>query len=157
MKDAKFIITKHFFNNPKYKSLSAAAQCHTLIGLLPNTVKPLVAFAYTKGDLLFIVVKHPVGLSELKRDSSINMIKGILRAMNEGARLNNQTSAFSNIKDIKITILKMPLKTLKLAPIIPTKTALKSKAKFKNLAKNQQVFESFERLREVIKERICKP
>ncbi|BCX79214.1 hypothetical protein [Campylobacter sp. 19-13652] len=157
MKDAKSIITKHFFNNPIYKGLSAAAQCHTLIELLPNNVKPLIAFVYAKGELLFIVVKHPVGLSELKRDSSINMIKGLLRAINAGAKLNGQPSALESIKDIRISVLKTPPKQINLTPIPPIKTPLKSKAKFINLAKNKEVFKAFERLRNVIKERICKP
>lgn len=156
MKDAKSIITKHFYNNPKYKTLSAANECGMLMQLMPNNVKPLIYFCYVKAKTLFIVVRHPVGLSELKRDSSINMIKGLLRAIIAGKELQGLSSVFSDVVDIKIYIAKIANKERNLKPLPTIKTALNSRAEFKNLAKNSAVFAAFERLREVIKERNCK-
>lgn len=154
MKDANFIISKHFLNNPLYARLSTASQCRTLIDMLPATVKHLVAFAYARGTTLFIAVRHPVGLVELKRDSSIKTIKGLLRALELGLKACGGEFLLADIKDIKFFITHTISQNSTLAPV--RKTALRAKGEFKNLAKRDDVRAGFERLRVAIKERNCK-
>ena len=147
MKSAKEIIS-HIKTDPLYASFTDRAE---FIGLLSATHKSLIAFIYIKEEILFIAVKHPMGLQELKRDSNINLIKDLLK-MFVKFRPNSE---FSTVKDIKFFVAdrfmqkKFKFKKTEPKDEIPPYFE-KSKGKFKNEIKNPQIYQIFEEIRELI-------
>lgn len=145
MKDAKFLIEHIFSLHIFAKNLRSANECYELLQLIGAAQRRLIAFCYVKGSVLFIAVKHPVGLAELKRDSSINMIKGLLKAF---AR-TRENSVLGQVVDIKFFVTSS-LFYRPAAPMPAKISPLKSEAKFQNLATEPAIHAKFEELRSVI-------
>ena len=163
MKNAKFMIdTIH--ENPLYKEkLSMADECQELLRLMGKSKRFYIAFCYVRAGVLTFVLTHPSGLLELRRDSSINEIKGLLKTfckvkkdsifasviepkpLNEINYIKNKKE--DNIRFIVTKFLKF------FTPQPPQRSNLitpASKGEFKNLAENEQIYKKFEELREIL-------
>ncbi|MBR8462446.1 hypothetical protein KDE13_04260 [Campylobacter sp. faydin G-140] len=147
MKDAKTII-EHIYDYPLLsKNLRRANECHELVSLFPKAHQNLIAFCYVRENTLFFALKHPLGLSELKRDSSIFMIKGLLKTIIS----SRKDSIFTHIKEIKFFVTK--LLKFKEQEHYRTIYRPKSKGEFINLCKDSEFYTKFEELREILKRR----
>ncbi|MGB2552939.1 hypothetical protein ACPF04_07135 [Campylobacter sp. MOP51] len=146
MKDAKFIIN-HIANNPFFYKLKNQSECAKFVKLLSLNHQRIIAFCYVKNSILFFALKHPLGLQEFKRDSNINMLKGLLKIYASA----NEGSILGQISDIKFFVTKNL--RFSATPKIPKKQIYieKSKGKFINLAKNPQIHAKFENIREAIR------
>ena len=163
MKDAKFMIDA-IHENPLYKEkLSMADECQELLRLMGKSKRFYIAFCYVREGILTFVLTHPSGLLELRRDSSINEIKGLLKTfckvkkdsifasviepkpLNEINYIKNKKE--ENIRFIVSKYLKFftPQPTQRSNFITPA-----SKGEFKNLATNEQIYKKFEELREIL-------
>ncbi|MDO5046346.1 hypothetical protein [Campylobacter sp.] len=146
MKDAKFIIN-HIVNSPFFYKLKNQSECAKFIRLLSLNHQRLIAFCYVKNNILFFALTHPLGLQEFKRDSNINMLKGLLKIYASA----NEGSILAQISDIKFFVTKnLRFKT---TPKIQEKSIYieKSKGNFINLAKNPQIHSKFEDIRVAIR------
>ncbi|MBE2985142.1 hypothetical protein CCAL9344_02735 [Campylobacter sp. RM9344] len=147
MKDAKNLI-EHIYKNPLYKNLHKANDCRELVLLMSKTHQSLIAFCYLKHTTLYFALKHPLALQELRRDSSINMIKGLLKAHSSIKKESN----LGSVEDIKFFVTKS------LIFLQPTQNELKilcpkSKGKFANLAKDEKIHAKFEEIRAILQAR----
>lgn len=149
MKDAKFLIENHFYKNPLFKELNGTLECRELLKLMTTTHQSIINFCYVKGSVLYFVLKHPLALSELKRDSNINMIKGLLNIIVK----TRQNSVFCGVQDIKFFVAKQIKFKKPPDPYSPNfiKQTPKSKAQFQNMAINEKIYNKFEELREILK------
>ena len=148
-KSIKQIIT-HVQNSPLYAKFRVRSD---FIKVLPKPWQKLIAFIYTKENVLMIAVKHPLGLQELKRDSSIKLIKDILKIF---AR-THKFSEFSENMEVKFFI---PTRTMskkrkqELARFAHSNSDIiapeKSQGKFANNIKDEKIHKIFEEIREII-------
>lgn len=146
MKDIRTIIKTHFYENPRYYKVSQATQCQEIISFMPESQRDLIAFCYFRQNTFFIALKHPIGLSELKRDSSIYTIKNILK----NHAKSRKDSIFNDAKDIKLFVTNITLAQKNTTQIVKKFTPLQSNGTFINLAKVQEVYDKFEQLRQII-------
>ena len=163
MKNAKFLINT-IHENPLYKEkLSMANECQQLLELMGKAKRFYIAFCYVREGVLTFVLTHPTGLLELRRDSSINDIKRLLKTFckfNKNSVFNsiltpkpiNEINYAKNKKEenIRFVVSKFlkfftPQPTQRSNFIMPA-----SKGEFKNLATNEQIYKKFEELREIL-------
>ena len=142
MKDAKTII-RHIIDNPSYKELKNRSECGEFLKLLSLNHRRLIAFCYEKNGVLFFALFHPLGLQELKRDSSIKMLKGLLKIYSSV----NFDGRLARVTDVKFFVTKR-LKFKKPTDPYETKRiftyAEPAKGEFVNLAKDEQIYAKFE-------------
>ena len=154
MKDAKTII-RHIVDNPFYKELKNRSECGEFLRLLSLNHRRLIAFCYEKNGVLFFALFHPLGLQELKSDSSIKMLKGLLKIYSSV----NFDSRLARVTDVKFFVTKH-LKFKKAINPYEKKQiftyAEPSKGEFANLAKSERIFEGFEKIRLAIKQNLAK-
>ncbi|MCD8212842.1 MAG: hypothetical protein LUC34_02110 [Campylobacter sp.] len=150
MKDAEFLI-EHIYKNPLFKELKSANECRKLVSFMSKTHQNLIAFCYVRGNIIFFALKHPLALQELKRDSSIFMIKDLLKAFVK----TDETSIFKSVEEIKFFITN----NLKFQPQIskPIKISRpQSKGEFQNFTKDEILHSKFEEIRAVLLARNAK-
>ena len=163
MKDAKFMIDA-IHENPLYKEkLSMADECRELLHLMGKAKRFYIAFCYVREGILTFVLTHPSGLLELRRDSSINDIKELLKTFckvkNDSifasvikSKPFNEINYIKNKKEENIRFIVS--KYLKFFTPQPTQRSNfitpASKGEFKNLATNEQIYKKFEELREIL-------
>ncbi len=154
MKDAKTII-RHIIDNPSYKELKNRSECGEFLRLLSLNHRRLIAFCYEKNGVLFFALFHPLGLQELKSDSSIKMLKGLLKIYSSV----NFDGRLARVTDVKFFVTKH-LKFKKPTDPYETKRfftyAEPAKGEFVNLAKDEQIYAKFENIRRVIKQNLEK-
>ena len=154
MKDAKTII-RHIIDNPSYKELKNRSECREFLKLLSLNHRRLIAFCYEKNGVLFFALFHPLGLQELKRDSSIKMLKGLLKIYSSV----NFDGRLARVTDVKFFVTKH-LKFKKPTDPYETKRfftyAEPAKGEFVNLAKDEQIYAKFENIRRAIKQNLEK-
>ena len=154
MKDAKTII-RHIVDNPFYKELKNRSECGEFLQLLSLNHRRLIAFCYEKNGILFFALFHPLGLQELKSDSSIKMLKGLLKIYSSV----NFDSRLARVTDVKFFVTKH-LKFKKATDPYEKKQiftyAEPAKGEFVNLAKSERIFEGFEKIRIAIKQNLAK-
>lgn len=154
MKDAKTII-RHIIDNPSYKELKNRSECGEFLKLLSLNHRRLIAFCYEKNGVLFFALFHPLGLQELKSDSSIKMLKGLLKIYSSV----NFDSRLARVTDVKFFVTKH-LKFKKPTDPYEKKRfftyAEPAKGEFVNLAKDEQIYAKFENIRRVIKQNLEK-
>ena len=143
-------IIAHVKNSPLYAKFRAR---ESFIKILPKNWQKIIAFIYTKNDILMIAVKHPAGLQELKRDSSIKLIKDILKIFASVHKFGE----FHADMDVKIfvatkTMSKKRKQELaqKKASSSDVRVAEKSQGKFANNIKDEKIHKIFEEIREII-------
>lgn len=146
MKDAEFIIN-HIVNNPFFYKLKTQSECAKFVKLLSLNHQRLIAFCYIKNSVLFFALTHPLGLQEFKRDSNINMLKGLLKIYTKA----NEDSILAQISDIKFFVTKNL--RFRAASEIQKKRIYveRSRGEFINLAKNPQIHAKFESIRDAIR------
>lgn len=154
MKDAKTII-RHIVDNPFYKELKNRSECGEFLQLLSLNHRRLIAFCYEKNGILFFALFHPLGLQELKSDSSIKMLKGLLKIYSSV----NFDGRLARVTDVKFFVTKH-LKFKKATDPYEKKRIFTytepAKGEFVNLAKSEQIFEGFEKIRLAIKQNLAK-
>ena len=163
MKDAKFMIDA-IHENPLYKEkLSMADECRELLRLMGKAKRFYIAFCYVREGILTFVLTHPSGLLELRRDSSINDIKELLKTFCKVKKdsifasviKSKPLSEINYIKNKKEENIRFIVsKYLKFfTPQPPQRSNFitpASKGEFKNLATNEQIYKKFEELREIL-------
>jgi len=114
---------------------------------LPAHYKNNILYMYLKGETLYFVTKHQAINFELYQ--KLNDIKMMLRLIqNKMDRCHS--IKISNIKAYTTYVKKTS------TPKIDTNLKFylkKPKGEFKNLAKNKKIYEAFEEIREIIKNR----
>ncbi|CZE47949.1 hypothetical protein [Campylobacter geochelonis] len=148
MKSAKTII-EDIQRSPLYEKIR---DLHDFYLLLSQTHQKIIAFIYQKDEILFIACKHNLGVQELKRDSNINNIKGLLKIFLS----IKQTSSLRTISDIKFFVATKYMQNLaKKAQNLTKANELppyveKSEGKFQNRIEDPQIHAIFEEIRELI-------
>lgn len=145
MKSVREIIS-HLKNDPLFHKLRDR---HDFLNLFDKKDKDLISFLYIKDGILFIALKHPIGLLELKRDSNINLIKELLNVF----LIARPNSEFAEVCDIKFFVAdkvqkrreKLTLNSPEIPPFIEP-----SEGKFINKCKDPELFKIFEEIREKI-------
>ncbi|NLY03722.1 MAG: hypothetical protein GXZ15_02605 [Campylobacter sp.] len=148
MKSTKDII-KEIHSFPLYRDNE---DLKNLFKLFKPTHQKVIAFIYKKDDILMIACKHPLGLQELKRDSSIKTIKELLKTFIKFTPNSN----LDKISDIKFFVASEYMKkwqkredilkiSLKISPYYE-----KSRGEFKNNLQNPKNHEILEEIREII-------
>ncbi len=132
----------NFTNDKRYKKVKIQTKLDKLLNILPVNLKSGVEFFYTKNNILFFVLNHQMYKNEFKHNSML--ILSLLREI-----------GFENIKDIKYFVTNKP-KIKKFKPKMVEYPQYKrvSYGIFDNLASNRLVFEKFEQIRDLIKEKI---
>lgn len=140
-----FEIINHIINDPKYKNLKAAKEARQLLNLLGTSKSRLIKFTYQKDETQFIAVVHPLAKFELNHDNIKFQIKNLLNTYIK----NNPDTALQPIKSVIIFITK--LKNFQKAPSLPKRIFIeRSDGSFKNHAKDREIYELFEKFREII-------
>ncbi|RLA73669.1 MAG: DUF721 domain-containing protein [Epsilonproteobacteria bacterium] len=129
-------------NKKVFKKLKTQSKLDKLLSLLPPTLKDGVDFFYTKNDILFFALIHQMYKDEFKHN--IQMILTLLGQI-----------GFENITSIKYFVTnKAKIEKFKPKMIKYPQYIRQSYGIFDNLAKNRYVFEKFEQIRVLIKEKI---
>ncbi|CAD7287316.1 hypothetical protein LMG7974_00235 [Campylobacter majalis] len=154
MKDIKSIIKSHIYENPLYKKVYHAKQCRDILNLLERRKRELIVFAYVRDNTMFLAVTHPLAKQELSHDSSIKMIKNLLKMH----ILANENSIFKNITQIVVFVLKNIKFQAPKDPFVTNypKFKQKSKGEFVNRAKTDTIYNAYEELREILRRNIVK-
>ena len=140
-----FEIINHIINDPKYKNLKAAKEARNLLNLLGVAKSRLIKFTYQKDKTQFIAVVHPLAKFELNHDSIKFQIKNLLNTYVS----NTPNSALEPINNVVIFITK--LKHFKEVSLQQKHIFLeRSDGRFKNYAKDEQIYTLFEKFRESI-------
>lgn len=147
MKSAKSII-KEIQTSPLYDSINDKRK---FLSLLSKTHQKLIAFIYTKNQILYFACKHNAGLQELKRDSNINLIKELLKTYVKFHPKSN----LKEVKDIRFFVAsKFMKKKKKIKEIfklnLPPKFIDPSNGKFKNHIKDEKTHVMLEEIRKLI-------
>lgn len=140
-----FKIINHIINDPKYKNLKAAKEARNLLNLLGVAKSRLIKFTYQKDKTQFIAVVHPLAKFELNHDSIKFQIKNLLNTYVS----NTPNSALEPINNVVIFITKLKnfqKVSLQQKPIFLER----SDGRFKNYAKDEQIYTLFEKFRESI-------
>lgn len=140
-----FEIINHIINDPKYKNLKAAKEARNLLNLLGVAKSRLIKFTYQKDKTQFIAVVHPLAKFELNHDSIKFQIKNLLNTYVS----NTPNSALEPINNVVIFITK--LKNFQEVSLQQKPLFLeRSDGRFKNYAKDEQIYTLFEKFRESI-------
>ena len=140
-----FEIINHIINDPKYKNLKAAKEARNLLNLLGVAKSGLIKFTYQKDKTQFIAVVHPLAKFELNHDSIKFQKKNLLNTYVS----NTPNSALEPINNVVIFITKLKNfqeVSLQQKPIFLER----SDGRFKNYAKDEQIYTLFEKFRESI-------
>lgn len=140
-----FDIIEHILQNPLYKNLRQNRECKNFLSLLGKNKIDLIKFAYLKHNTLFIALYHPLGLQELKKDSSISQIKNMLNLYCK----HNENSNLKKAEEIKFFISKEQ-KQIEIQTNSIRKKVERGDGKFINLSKDKEIYELFEKIRDII-------
>lgn len=140
-----FEIINHIINDPKYKKLKAAKETRDILKLLGVAKNRLIKFTYQKDGNLFIAVVHPLAKFELNHDSIKFQIKNLLNTYIHNA----PSTALTPVNSIVIFITK-PKNFQEIPKEQKPIFIERSDGKFQNNAKDRDIYELFERLRESI-------
>lgn len=157
MKSAKNIIS-HLKKTPLYQQ---SEDLQVFKSLLPKKYQNLIAFTYLKfleddKALLMLALYHPLGLSELKKDSNIKEIKELLKIYVSF----NPYSELSKIIDLRFFVLNSFIKNKKEQVLLLKEKkeefrenyVERAEGKFKNHLQDEKLHELFETLRKQILE-----
>lgn len=130
-------ILAHMKSSPEFKKLNTSNAIEQLISVLPPKLQKGVKFAYVKSQILFFVLKHPVYKMEFEYNKSL--IKSLLKSCQ-----------LKNISDIQFFVTN---KIEKKESIEPQREYYKERSYgiFENHAKNENIRNSFEEIRNIIK------
>ncbi|WP_458701115.1 hypothetical protein ACKGJI_03195 [Sulfurospirillum sp. 1307] len=144
MKDSKTIIS-HLKKHPSLKTLQKSECYEALLELLPNSLSNFIKFIYTKHDTLFFVLTHPSAKMEFNYKR--NLIKTLLNTL----ETFQPKCKCINLKEIKafVTNKQVEEKIDKNSSFIYYKE--RSSGKFENIAKNEKLYDLFEKIRKEIK------
>ena len=114
-----------------------------LVGVLPTHLKDGIDFYYTKNKILFFVLTHRLYKNEFKNNEQL--IKSLLRQLK-----------LTNILDVEYFVTNKPKIPIKIQEQKITLPLYKRKSYgiFDNKAKNKNIYDKFEAIRELIKKKI---
>lgn len=144
MKDSKTIIS-HLKKHPSLKTLEKEECYELLIRLLPNSLSNFIKFIYTKHDTLFFVLTHPSAKMEFNYKR--NLIKGLLKKL----ETFHPKCKCINLKEIKAFVTNKKIEKNYEAKSSEIFYKERSSGNFKNKAKNEKLYELFEKIKEEIK------
>lgn len=136
----------HLKINPTFKKIHTQSTLDKVVSFLPPNLKDGIDFYYIKNKTLFFVLIHQGYKFEFKNENNINLIKSLL----------NQASLSSQIDDVKYFVTNKPKikKAENLNKITFPKYERKSWAIFDNKAKDLNIYQKFEQIRALIKNKI---
>lgn len=144
MKDSKTIIS-HLKKHPSLKTLEKEECYELLIRLLPNSLSNFIKFIYTKHDTLFFVLTHPSAKMEFNYKR--NLIKGLLKKL----ETFHPKCKCINLKEIKAFVTNKKIEKNYEAKSSEIFYKERSSGNFKNEAKDEKLYELFEKIKEEIK------
>ncbi len=142
MKSVKTVLSHIFPKNSKFGEHSCF---NKLISLLPKRFKDHTLFCYKKNETLFFVFDHP-GI-KMEFNYNLNLINELLNIMKKNS---------NECKNLEIKSIKSFVKNDKTKRYLYKKREFNSykensKGDFENFAKNQEIKEILEKIREKIK------
>ena len=140
MKKASDIIS-HLLDSPCFSEISLRKNIQAFVYCLPFSLRRGIAFFYVKENVLFFALNHPAFLQEFNYK-----MPTIKSALKQYQQLKN---ALLEVADIKAFVAKTPPLKLDLNPSESFYGEL-AYGDFENLAKDKEIFEKFEKIREII-------
>lgn len=138
-------IINHILNLPNFNRLKQSTHLMKALQNLGYIRAKFIKFATIKSKILYIFANHPAGVQELKHNSSIILIKNILEIYS----MANEVEF-----DFEKIIICLEKNTQIYKPNLvqnQPNVRLKCDSNFINLAKDSEVYEKFEKIREVLK------
>ena len=130
-------ILSHLKNNPEFRKINTSFLIMKFINVLPLKFRKGIKFGYIKNQTLYFVLTHPVYKMEFEYNKAD--IKSLLKNFK-----------IANVEDIGFFITNVIEK--KEEPKEPTPLYKeRSYGIFENRAKDEYIFEKFEKIREIIK------
>lgn len=133
----------HLKQQPHLKKLNTNMILEKLISILPPRLKKGIKFAYIKHETLYFVLKHPVYKSEFEYNKQD--IKALLKII-KLEDIHDIRCFVSNEVDKKYTEVKQESPSYK----------ERSNGYFDNNTNNKKLHQTFEKIRELIKEKKLK-
>ena len=140
MKKASDIIS-HLLDSPCFSEISLRKNIQAFVYCLPFSLRRGIAFFYVKENVLFFALNHPAFLQEF--NYKMPTIKSALK------QYQQLKSELLEIAGIKAFVAK----TLTLKPPVNLSESFYGElacGDFENLAKDKEIFEKFEKIREII-------
>ena len=145
MKKANYIIS-HLKTKPYLKKLRHIDCYNQLLSLLPKTIRENTRFIYQKNDTLFFVLNHPGIKMELNYKS--NLIKSILKKLID---LKPQCIFMKSAQIKAFVTNKIDKKEINESKHRKLRYKENSRGKFKNRAKNREIYDILEKIRSQVK------
>ncbi len=138
-------VLSHLFSDPCYEKIYLNQQIQHFITMLPLSVRNGIKFFYFKNHTLFFVLKHPCFKQEF--DYKLTIIKQLLK------QYQKEKEQLLEIQNLKAFVgHNIYEKSLEIAQEIPQYSYGElSSGDFINLAKNQEIYGIFERIKNLIK------
>ena len=135
----------HLFSDPCYEKIYLNKQIQHFITILPLSVRNGIKFFYFKNHTLFFVLKHPCFKQEF--DYKLTIIKQLLK------QYQKEKEKLLEIQNLKAFVgHNVYEKSLEISQEIPQYSYGElSSGDFINLAKNQEIYGIFERIKNLIK------
>ena len=144
------VVINHILNLPSfYKLKNYNVTTKALRAILGERKSALMRYAYIRAKCLYIGVKSPYGLQELRHDSNTTSIKNFLNAYICANKLD-----LDPIDDVKIFVVKSALYSLP-KPYKPRQKEL-AKGEFSVRCKNSKLRELFEQIRVVVRQKYAR-
>ncbi|OCR05269.1 hypothetical protein BA920_05645 [Helicobacter pullorum] len=138
-------VLSHLFSDPCYEKIYLNQQIQHFITMLPLSVRNGIKFFYFKNHTLFFVLKHPCFKQEF--DYKLTIIKQLLK------QYQKEKEKLLEIQNLKAFVgHNVYEKSLEISQEIPQYSYGElSSGDFINLAKNQEIYGIFERIKKLIK------
>jgi hypothetical protein len=128
----------HLKNNPEFRKINTQEVLQKFIDVLPLKLKKGVKFAYTKNQILYFVLTHPVYKMEFEYNKSL--INALLKTAN-----------IANVEEIKFFVTNKIEKKKKKVEKVHDFFKERSYGIFQNNIKNEELHQKMESIRNIIK------
>ncbi len=120
-----------------------------LKSLLGKARGALVAFAYERGERLFVALTHPAGLQEFRHDDSIFTIKTLLKTYIKAKIASGEETKLVAPNEVKFFVAKRWGERGDF--VYEPRIKERAKGEFKNLASDAEIREIFEEIRAIVR------
>ncbi|MDE5925636.1 MAG: hypothetical protein K2N75_00010 [Helicobacter sp.] len=138
-------VLSHLFSTPCYQKYYEVSQLNQFIRLLPLSIKGGIAFGYIKNDILFLALKHPAFKQEFYH--KISLLKQLLKTYQK------EKSSLTNVQDIQYFVTYNAYHKeveLRQENEVAQCYGELARGNFTNYAKDAEIFEIFENIRQAI-------
>ena len=143
-------VISHIFSLPSYARLAAMNEAtNALKSLLGKTRGALVAFAYERGERLFVALTHPAGLQEFRHDDSIFTIKTLLKTYVKAKIASGEETRLVAPSEVRFFIAKERGERGDF--VYEPRIDERARGEFANLASEGEIRELFEEIRAIVR------